>query len=66
MKIIINDREIEIEQSCDVASALAIYGLQEKIFALAVNGNVIPRSRYTSVKLKEADKVDILIPMQGG
>lgn len=66
MKITINNREIELEQSCDVASALAIYGLQEKIFALAVNGCVISRSDYASTILKEADQIDILIPMQGG
>lgn len=66
MKITINNREIELEQSCDVASVLAIYGLQEKIFALAINGCVIPRSDYASTTLKEADQIDILIPMQGG
>ncbi|MBN9286491.1 MAG: thiamine biosynthesis protein ThiS [Gammaproteobacteria bacterium 39-13] len=66
MKITINNRVIELEQSCDVASALAIYGLQEKIFALAINGRVISRSDYASTILKEADQIDILIPMQGG
>lgn len=66
MKVIINYQEFELVPSCDLVNALATYGVKEKIFAVAVNGKVIARTEYATLKLKEADQVDILIPMQGG
>lgn len=34
--------------------------------AIAINNQVIPRASYSTVLLYENDRVDIIVPMQGG
>jgi sulfur carrier protein len=36
------------------------------IFAVAVNQNFVPQSHYAETQLYPGDKIEILIPMQGG
>lgn len=37
-----------------------------KTFAVALNREFIPKSRYREVMLNNGDQVEILMPMQGG
>lgn len=35
-------------------------------FAIAINNQFIPRKAYSTTLLHEGDRVDIIVPMQGG
>jgi sulfur carrier protein len=35
-------------------------------FAIAINNQFIPRTAYSTTVLYESDRVDIIVPMQGG
>lgn len=35
-------------------------------FAIAINNQFIPRTVYSTTLLSEGDRVDIIVPMQGG
>lgn len=35
-------------------------------FAVAINNQFIPRAHYGSTILQHADRVDLIVPMQGG
>lgn len=35
-------------------------------FAIAINNQFIPRTAYNTTLLSEGDRVDIIVPMQGG
>lgn len=35
-------------------------------FASAINNQFIPRTAYSTTLLSEGDRVDIIVPMQGG
>lgn len=35
-------------------------------FAIAINNQFIPRTAYSTTLLSEDDRVDIIVPMQGG
>lgn len=37
-----------------------------KQFAVALNGNFIPREQYDKSSLQDGDELELLVPMQGG
>jgi sulfur carrier protein len=55
-----------------VADVLTVAGLvpalahAQRGVAVAVNGEVVPRSRWTAVALREGDRVEVLTAAQGG
>ena len=66
MRVTVNgkDRSVEPELSVDdlVASLLAA----RRGVAVAVNGTVVPRSRWAEVALADGDDVEVLTAAQGG
>lgn len=35
-------------------------------FAIAINNKFVPRAVYSTTLLRDGDRVDIIVPMQGG
>jgi sulfur carrier protein len=35
-------------------------------YAVAINGQFVPRSQLSAVELKEGDSIDVMSPIQGG
>ncbi|WP_299769473.1 sulfur carrier protein ThiS [uncultured Pseudoteredinibacter sp.] len=72
MNITLNGKNIEIAQYNtlnDFFSSLKEEGsaLQvPKQFAVALNGNFVPREQYDKSSLQEGDELELLVPMQGG
>jgi len=68
MKIRINGEERFIEKEVTVAELLEIVGVKfrEVGLAVAVNGEVIPKSEYTLRRIGEGDSVEIVQLVGGG
>jgi thiamine biosynthesis protein ThiS len=66
LKIKINHQEIEIPEMSALSKVLEIYGTKEKVYAVALNGKIIPRAMLNQVFVKSHDQVDVIVPMQGG
>ena len=66
MKILLNDNEQPIEDATTLSSLVKTHGNDESAFAVAVNDTFIPRSDYEATVLREGDRVELLVPMQGG
>ena len=66
MRILLNDNEQLIDEATALSSLLKAHGNNEGAFAIAVNDTFIPRSDYESTILNDGDRVELLIPMQGG
>jgi sulfur carrier protein len=49
-----------------ITDAIKSWQLLDGSFAVAVNDEFIPKSAYANVSLTEGDRVELLIPMQGG
>jgi len=47
-------------------TAIQLSGLNKQKFAVAINGNFIPRAEYDSTILKNDDQIDIVSPVGGG
>ena len=66
INIKINDSILRLPQPCRLDEALVIYGVKEKIFAIAIDGKFIPRIHYEQILLQDNNRIDIIVPMQGG
>ena len=65
MRVIINGeaREIAAESLDALLGELDYEGTH---FAIAVNYDVLPRSRWSQTPLKHGDEIEIITPRQGG
>ncbi len=65
MQLIVNDETIEVPEKMSVTDFIQWFK-QEGNFAIAVNMEFVPRSLYAETMLKEGDRIEIVLPMQGG
>lgn len=64
MNVSINGEMLDI-QSQILTEAIQEYGATPP-YALAVNGDFVPKSSYADFELKEGDLIDIVSPIFGG
>jgi sulfur carrier protein len=65
MRVIINGEAREIA-SARVDALLAELDYEGTHFAIAVNYDVLPKSRWAETSLKTGDEIEIITPRQGG
>jgi sulfur carrier protein len=65
MRVIINGEAREIA-SMSVDALLGELDYEGTHFAVAVNYDVLPKSRWTETQLKNGDEIEIITPRQGG
>jgi sulfur carrier protein len=65
MRVIVNGEQREISAG-SVDALLAELDYEGTHFAIAVNYDVLPRSRWAETKLKTGDEIEIITPRQGG
>ena len=66
MNISVNGKPYECEQKQQIAALLQRMGYGHGHYAVALNGEYIPRTEYAVTDLREGDTVDIVAPIQGG
>ncbi len=65
MKIVINGQSAVVAEQISLSEALANYGARPP-FAVAVNGDFVPRNQCETKTLNEGDSIELLSPIQGG
>jgi sulfur carrier protein len=65
MRVTVNGEEREII-SASVDALLSDLEYEGTHFAIAVNYDVLPKSRWAETALKAGDKIEIITPRQGG
>jgi len=65
MRLIVNGKETEADAT-RVDALLAELEYLGKHIAVAVNYDVVPRTRWAETHLKDGDAIEILTPRQGG
>jgi len=66
MKLVINGEEREFDKELTIEELVKELGITSPNFAVAVGMDVIPKSEYSSYKLKDGDKVEIVHFVGGG
>ena len=65
MRVIVNGEPREIS-AASVDALLAELDYEGTHFAIALNYDVLPRSRWAETPLKNGDEIEIITPRQGG
>lgn len=65
MNLSLNNQPVQVENGLQL-SALLEQQPPQGAFAVAVNGEFVPRSCYGDTRLAEGDEVDIVNPVGGG
>jgi sulfur carrier protein len=68
MRVILNGEARELPDGASVADAVDASGAPESHagIAVAVDGEVVPRGRWTSQELDDGQRVEVLQAVQGG
>lgn len=65
MRVVVNGNEMEIT-SATIADLLIEMGYEDMPVATAVNMAVVRKRDRAQTALKDGDRIEILVPMQGG
>jgi sulfur carrier protein len=65
MRVIVNGEQKEIS-SMRVDALLSELEYEGTHFAIALNFDVVPKSRWAETALKSGDEIEIITPRQGG
>ena len=65
MRVTVNGEDREIAAT-SVAALLGELDYEGTHFAIALNYDVVPRSRWAETALKAGDEIEIITPRQGG
>jgi sulfur carrier protein len=66
VRVRVNGAERELGEGGTVADVVAAVTEQTRGVAVAVNGEVVPRSRWAQAALSAGDRVEVLTAAQGG
>jgi sulfur carrier protein len=66
LALLVNGESRAVPQGCTVAGLLRRLGLERRRIAVAVNRDVVPRSRFATHPLAAGDRVEILEAVGGG
>ena len=65
MRVIVNGEQREINAS-RIDALLSELEYEGTHFAIAVNYDVLPKSRWSQTQLQAGDEIEIITPRQGG
>lgn len=68
VEITVNGQAREVQEGCTAADIVSSLGLAEARsgVAVAVNGEVLPRSSWNGTNLSEGDRIEVLNAVAGG
>jgi len=66
MKVFLNGKKINVDNNLTAQQLLYEMGYQDKRIALEINGEVTPKSQYSSKIIVENDNVEIIAAIGGG
>ncbi|SDZ74968.1 sulfur carrier protein ThiS [Microbulbifer marinus] len=66
MQIFVNGQAQSVECPNDLKSLLQQLGYRGETFAVALNGDFVPRENYLHIELKDGDALDVVAPVVGG
>ena len=66
LSLFVNGERHSIPAPCSVAGLLRRLTLEARRIAIAVNGDVVPRSRFAECLLASGDRIEILEAVGGG
>ena len=64
--IVINGQHHPLDDPANITEVLNLLGYRQGEYAVAVNGEFIPRTKHGSHIITNGDMLDVLTPIEGG
>jgi len=65
MRVIVNQIEYELSSQSMISDALSLINAKPP-YAVAVNLNFVPKTKYDQFPLNENDQIEVIAPVTGG
>ncbi len=62
----INGNLLSLDTPINILALLIDQGYKDKLVAVAINGEFVPRESYNKHMINNQDDIEIVAPMQGG
>lgn len=66
MQIVVNGKPRELEGEMDLPAFLARHGINPRLVAVAINGDVIPKDAWAATRVRAGDALEIVRMVGGG
>ncbi len=66
MTLTVNGDAVDYDGEATLTAFLESQERRAGTFAVAVNGEFVPRGKYAETRLTDGDDIEIVAPMQGG
>lgn len=66
MKVIVNGVEVSLHDDATVSTAVQTLTQRTSGVAVALNGEVVSKSAWSSTRLSSGDEIEVLTAVQGG
>ena len=66
MRLWINGEDTDVAGAATIVELIAVLGLETRKVAVERNLEIVPRSTYAAVRLKEGDRIEIVAFIGGG
>jgi sulfur carrier protein len=66
VKFVLNGETQEAAAPLSVLDLLQLHDLQQRRVAVAINSQVVPRSRFAQVQVDDGDRVEVIQAVGGG
>jgi sulfur carrier protein len=64
--ITVNGKPRQIEAEVDLPALLRGFGVDAKLVAVAINGDVVPKGDYAAARVRAGDAIEIVRMVGGG
>ena len=66
LNIYVNNQPKQVDPTASLYEVLLENKYIEEHIAIAINNQFIPRKQFANTQLCEGDRIDVIVPMQGG
>ncbi len=66
MQVFVNNKTTDLDEPVSLASLIEKLGLDPKVLVAERNGEIVPKSDYSSCKLSPGDRVELVRLVGGG
>ena len=66
IQIIVNGKPRDIEEEIDLPGFLRCFDINPRLVAVAINGDVVPKTEYAYVRVRAGDVLEIVRMVGGG
>ncbi len=66
MRITVNGKPREIDAETPLPAFLQAFGIDPRLVAVAINGDVIPKAEYDAARVREGDEIEVVRMVGGG